>query len=265
MIPKSVTTLEGVKAAADPTLFLELNADGTVNWETTRAYLAVYCNKTRGVGEGQKTYSDPFQVSISGQRNITTVACHIQKGKNIDRIQCNLSVELGGVIGKRADGTPKLKADGTTVFENVLHLHMVNIELGQDSKTIMETKLNAKLDALVAQGTLLPTFNEERPAVMAAVSGAISEKSKNTPFDMVAAKKAGKYGNMRIYTGGAKAEGGAFWTAQDSGQVTPINTDPALGVLANATPAQQAILAKALEDMKAAEAGGRDDGAETAF
>jgi len=205
MIPKSMITLEGVYAAAPAIIFMETNADGTVNWAETRAVLNVYCNKKRG----DEQYDDRFEINIKGENNIRTVASHVTKGKQLDRITCFVSVHKKGAIKVDKDGNP-LKSNGQIVYEDVPRLHMQSIELGNDSETVEKAAGLANVRAMKAQGTIRPDLSDaELESIINGYNSGRRTKAKNRDFDLAESTRTGKWGHANLWS---KAKG--HWTAQ---------------------------------------------------
>lgn len=195
MIPKSIATIESVNAASAPLIFIETNADGSVNFDQTRGVLNVYCNKKRG----ETTYEDKFEIRVAGKANLTTIANHVDTGKQLDRVTCFMSVEKNGAIKKDPDGNP-LKIDGKIVYEDVIRLHMQSVELGNDSEKVEKDAGMANLRAMRAQGTIPPMSDEQLEVIVNGYNTGRRTKSKNKDFDLNEAVRTGKWGKASLWS-----------------------------------------------------------------
>jgi len=200
MIPKSITTLEGLYVANDPITFIKTNADGSVNWDETRGVFSVYCNKRRG----DKEFKDVFEISVKGERLIKTMASQLYPGKAIDKASCFASMEAGGAIKQDRDGNPVLNKDGGYVHIGLQHDHLQTLELGQDSEKMMRKRYTAYYEGEVAQGTMPPGTDVE--AIVNGIFIVQKSKPKNIEFNAAVVAATGWFGHSKVWSG--KLNGG---------------------------------------------------------
>lgn len=242
MIAKSITTLEGLYVAGDSITFIKTNADGSVNWDETRGVFPVYCNKRRG----DKEFKDVFEISVKGEKLITTMASQLYPGKAIDKASCFASMEANGAIKQDKDGNPVLNKEGGYVRVGVQHLHLQTLELGVDSEKMERKRLTAYFEGEVAQGTMPPGTDVE--AIVNGVFICKKNKPKNAAFNAAVVAATGMFGHSKVWS--QKLNGGAGGWVKGNG-----NAD--LGKLGSPgiSPADQAILDAHHANQAAAAAG----------
>lgn len=211
MLAKSILTLEGVNAAAPMRIFASLNADGSLNYAETRGVVSVYCNKVRNVNGEEQRFSDLFELRVSGEANLRTIANHVYKGKSIDRITAFVAMprrrtnengetvrDIVAVKWDREKGRPARDPNNNYIPVDVPTFHVQSVELGADTESFEREKGTAALNAAIQQGNLHPETDPS--AIMDIVMRSRRNKPKSKNWDLNEALRTGAFGHAVIWS-----------------------------------------------------------------